>query len=67
MYHTTFMGAGTKGVAILSRYLLLQTGYIPVMYLGSGTSWGTLAATIQIGDLTYEVLSNRFPGGEGTR
>src|SRR5215204_1342568 len=69
---TTSTGlTGTKGVAILSRYPLLQTQMH--MVWGEGLPWpptfGTLQATIQIDGLYHEVFTTRYrtlhtPGSE---
>jgi endonuclease/exonuclease/phosphatase family metal-dependent hydrolase len=58
--NTTIHGGGTKGVAVLSRYPLLQTAYHPVVLEDRDTTFGTLQATILIDGLYHEVFTTRF-------
>jgi endonuclease/exonuclease/phosphatase family metal-dependent hydrolase len=70
---TTMMGPfGTKGVAILSRYPMTNLwlrrvrllrpwpGPLGPLKVWSDTTFGTLHATIRIGDLDHDVFSTRF-------
>lgn len=52
--------AGTKGVAILSKYPITDTRFHVVRLDGRATAFGTLDASISIGNVAHRVLSTRY-------